>query len=160
VDVDDESGDSEVAGTGGETKWGIATERFDATGGVEVTCTSVDVDAWIFSLGCAEIAVEGWDIAILSIPRLVAHNEERDISLVSVVVFTPSFTSSYDLGSLDGGLCLLHDAFAVMDDEDAGCIPGRVGVGSDSDSTSGNGLIGTGAIAIAVDWLGIAGKGL
>jgi len=160
VDVDDESGDVEVVGTGGETKWGMATKRFNAMGGVEVTCTSVDVDARIFSLGCAEIAVEGWDIAILSISRLVAHNEERDI-LVSVVAFTPSFTSSYELGSLDGGLCLLHNtAFAVMGDENAGCIPGCVGVGSDSDSTSGNGLIGTGAIAIAVDWPGIAGKGL
>lgn len=152
MDVDDESGNTEVVGTGGETKWGIATEQFNATRGVEGTCTSVDVDARIFSLGCTEIAVEGWDIAILSIPRLVAHNEERDISLVSVVVFTPSFTSSYEFGLLDGGLCLLHDtAFAVMGDEDASCILGRVGVGSDSDSTSGNGLIGTGAIAIAVD---------
>jgi len=86
------------------------------------------------------------------------------VSVVSVV-FTPSFTSSYKLGSLDGRLCLLHDiASTVMGDGDVGCISGRVGVGSDSDSTPGNGLIGTGAIAIAVDgvefWPGIAGKGL
>lgn len=165
---DDESGDTEVVGTSGETKWSIATERFNATEDVEVTrppvdvdAAKVEVDARILSLGCAEIAVEGWVIAILSIPRLVDHSEEHDIS----VVFTPSFTSSSKLGSLDGGLCLPHDiASAVMGDGDAGCIPGRVGVGSDIDSTSGNGLIGTGVIAIAVDvvefWPGIAGKGL
>jgi len=124
VDVDnddDESGDTEVVGTDGETKQGIAGERFNATEDAEVTCTLVDVgvakvkvDARIFSFGCAEMSVEGWAIAILSIPRLEGHNEEHD-------VFTPSLTSSYKLGSLDGGLWLPHNiASAVMGDGDAG----------------------------------------
>ena len=141
-DDDDRDGGTEVVGTGEKVKQGVAMERFDATEDVKEEYTLVDVDADTgvndvakvgvdvrsSALGCVETDVEGCIIAVPSI-SLVDNNDKRGTSVAS----TPCLISSYELGFVPE-LCLCHD-IASTAIGDGSARPGRVGVGSDDDST-------------------------